>query len=459
MRFKLPLPRKRATQAVLASGAALVGFAGLAFAQVPPALADPTVALVAVGSDTIQDVYNQFAIDLSGNELGSYNAVNPVSQVANENITPVETQVAPSLNNPYNGCSFTRPNGSGAGVKALRESVNPGSTIAAIHGTPAAPQPGCVDIARSSSGVSNGDPTAGAIVWIPFAEDAVGGATGPAAGSGFSTTPYTYNYANGAATGSVTITPTATAITTADSFTKVDLINLYKNGDIVTEGGVTYWPLGSPQAKPAGAQQIDLYVPQLGSGTRNFWASTLGFDPTNLPAWVHDTLTGASSAASASPAVPVEEHNGTPMASDPDAFGPFSIAQWVAQRNGHADRRHTAVVHNLANCTGITETTTGGITTDTGTCTAAVSPFTTGGAATGNLNSAFPVNRYVYSVTSWTRVNNTADPLYNLLNNGSVLNFMCGEVGAILSYGFATIPNATLTNSCGTVSAANRADA
>jgi hypothetical protein len=472
MGLNFPRPRKRSTRALLASGVALVGFAGLAFAQVPQAMADPTEVLVAVGSDTVQDVYNQFAVDLSGNELGSYNAVNPQSGIANENITPNETFGAPAAaaaaGVPYLGCSFTRPNGSGAGLAALRESVNPGSALGGIHGTAAAPQPGCVDIARSSSGPSGTDPTAGALVYIPFAEDAVSGATGPVAGSGFSTTPYTYAYSafTGGAAESTTVTPQATLITQADKFTLVDLINLYANCDAITEGGTTYWPFGSPQAQPSGSQVIDLYVPQLNSGTRKFWASTLGFNQASLPPCVHDELVNDSSIAGATGGVPVEEHNGTPMASDPEGYGPFSIAQWVAQRNGHDDRRHNAVVHDIANCTGITSTTTGTppVTTASGTCTAAVSPFNPAVAtptfnSPGNLNSAFPINRLVYSVASWARVNNTSDPLYSILNNASVLNFECGDALQIVAYGFATIPNATLNTQCGTVLAANRVDA
>jgi ABC-type phosphate transport system substrate-binding protein len=435
MGFKLPLPRKRQTQAVLASAAALVGCAGLAFAQVQQAVADPTTQLVAVGSDTIQDVYNQFALDLSGNALGSYDAVNPVSAVASQPITPVDGFAGVN-------CSFNRPNGSGQGLAALRESINPGSVIGNIHGTAAAPQPGCVDIARSSNSVTQDghQDNAGALVFIPFALDAVAGATGgTAAGAG-----YSYSYTgNDNAIHTVTATPAATVISQADAFTLVDLINLYKNCEPITENAVTYWPLGSPHAQPGGSTVIDLYVPQSGSGTAKFWAATLGFSLTSLPACVHQIIVGGPLAGAAAGGVPVEEHNGTPMTTDPNGFGPFSIAQWIAQNNGHNDRRHGAVVHSLANCTAIT---TGD--PATGTCTAAVSPFT--GA---NLNTGFPITRNVYSVASFARVTNASDPLFGILNNASGLNFLCTETAQIRSFGFATIGA-----SCGAVLTANRSD-
>jgi hypothetical protein len=153
---------------------------------------------------------------------------------------------------------------------------------------------------------------------------------------------------------------------------------------------------------------------------------------------VHDTIVGGPLGA-ATPAVPVEEHNGTPMATDPNGFGPFSIAQWIAQRNGHNDRRHTAALHSLANCTGTPPV-----------CTAPVSPFSNGNPATGALNTGFPITRNVYSVVSFARVTNTSDPLFSLLNGPN--SFLCTETFTITGYGFASIGS-----SCGAVLATNRA--
>jgi ABC-type phosphate transport system substrate-binding protein len=435
MRLKPLSLRKPRVRVMLAVGMAVVGFSSLALAQTSPARADPTETLVAVGSDTIQDVYNQFALDASGNLLGSYNAVNPVTATAHEIITPVDGTAGVN-------CSFARPNGSTEGVGALRVSLNPASTLGLSEAPTPVPGQGCVDIARSSSGPGGNASTTGPIVYVPFALDAVAGSTGPAAGtceanpSPCASYQYSYTGANNVQN-TVTATPVDTAITNADKFTFNDLVNLYKNCTPITEGGVTYDPTGTV----SGDTKIDLYVPQPGSGTLSFWANTLGFSATSLPSCVHQSIIGGA-LASVSPAVPVEEHNGTPMATDPNGFGPFSIAQWISQRNGHDDRRHTAVVHSLAPCSNST------------TCSSAVSPFSNGNPATGSLNTNFPITRDVYSIVSFARVTTPSDPLYGLLNNANPAGaFICQDSIQIISYGFALLPSTT----CGEVIASNRA--
>ena len=57
------LSRSSRIRGAIAVGIGAVGLTGVLIAQTTPAIADPTVTLVAVGSDTIQDVYNQFALD------------------------------------------------------------------------------------------------------------------------------------------------------------------------------------------------------------------------------------------------------------------------------------------------------------------------------------------------------------------------------------------------------------
>jgi hypothetical protein len=143
---------------MVALGTAVIGFTSLALAQTTPALADPTTTLVAVGSDTIQDIYNQFSIDASGNLLGSYNAVNPVTQIAHEIITPVDGTSGAT-------CSFARPNGSGEGVANLRLAINPATTNGGAAVAPVA-GPGCVDIARSSSGPGALQSNTGPLVYV-----------------------------------------------------------------------------------------------------------------------------------------------------------------------------------------------------------------------------------------------------------------------------------------------------
>ena len=367
-------PRSLRIRAMVALAMAVVGLSGLALAQTTPALADPTEILVAVGSDVTQDVYNQFALDATGNLVGSYNATNPVTGVAHEVITPFDGSSGMQ-------CSFARPSGSSEGISDL---VN---------------NPSCVDIARASSQVTPNP--VGAHVQIPFAIDGLAGSTGPMTCTPASLCP---SFSVFTGSGTVTVTPVVTAITTADSFTLADLQTMYDNCATVTEGGVTYDPTGTI----AGDTKIDLYIPQPGSGTRNFWATTLNFNATTPPSCVHDHIVGGVLSADN---VAVEEHNGTAVVSDPNGFGPFSIAQWISQGNGHNDRRHGVTLHNL---NGIT-------------------PLTT----TGSLNTSFPITRDVYDVVSFARVTTTSDPLFALLNGPN--SFTCNEKGQILSYGFALI--------------------
>jgi phosphate transport system substrate-binding protein len=371
------------------------GFTALAIGFAGPASADPGTSYVAVGSDTIQDVMNQFALDEFPGQVGSWDAVNPDTGAAHEDITPKP------------GCSMTRPNGSGEGLAALRKSINPSTTAVQLADPPEA---GCVDFSRSSSGPGANASTNGALQYVPFALDAVATATGPAT----------------AVTGSDPAV--ATAITQADKFTlgtltsPGDLIKLYRDCATVTEGGVTYDPKIPAQA---GAQQIHLYVPQAGSGTRNFWASTLGFNATTLPSCVHDTVVGTGT--------PVEEHDGSVYAQDADALGPFSIAQYVAQTNGHHDRRHHAALHSL------NPSATGGT---------AVAPI-----VNGALNSSYPITREVYNIVLRSRITSGSsnfDPTLAALLVGPNSQ-LCSDEFTILDFGFATLDNSPLGHTCGAV--------
>src|ERR1700743_2486058 len=77
-----------------------------------PAFSDPSSfrTLSGVGSDTIQDVMNGMGSAVP--VIGSYDAVDPATQVAGGNI---QTKAG--------GPSYIRPNGSGGGVKALSDSL------------------------------------------------------------------------------------------------------------------------------------------------------------------------------------------------------------------------------------------------------------------------------------------------------------------------------------------------
>jgi hypothetical protein len=384
---RLSRPRSR-LKILLAVGTATVGVAGLAVALAGPVSADPSVTYVAVGADTTQDVMNQWAVDEGSNLIGSYNAVDPVTGAGGEVITP---------NNAAGGqCSFTRPDGSTQGLDALLYSVYPQTTAPQLADPP---QSNCIDIARSWSGPGTDQADDGALVYIPFALDAVAGATG-----------------------------SSTAITTASDFTLTDLKNLYASCENVTEGGVTYNPNGTASG---GQVAIHLYVPPSASDTLGRWAATLGFSATALPSCVHQTIQAGPEAGQ-----PVAENDGTAVASDPNGYLPFSVADWISQRNGNDDHRNGAVLNEI-----------GG-----------VSPFSNGNPATGTLNTSFPTTGEVYNVVPYDDVA-PGEPAYNqqlaqlLAGTGSVL---CRDVLTIVNHGFALLSSST-TDQCGSTADSLRA--
>jgi hypothetical protein len=382
----------RARRWAITGLAVVTATAGLVVGGAVPAFADPTTTLVGVGSDTTQDVMDGIANNIGAGAVGSWDAVNPATQIAHEGIAPKA------------GCTETRPNGSGEGLNALRKSLNPATTAAQLADPPEA---GCVDFARSSSGPATADASPnGALVYIPFALDAVAGATGPAT----------------AVTGSDPAV--ATNITNADLFTLQNVKDMYDTCSTVLVNGVNYVPDGT--VTDATHQPIHLYYPQVGSGTSKFWATTIGFNQTSPPLCVHNTIEGTN------PPVSVEEHNGTVFAQDADAYGPFSIAQWIAQKNGHNDRRHNAVLHSLNGVTPLT--------------------------GTGKLNTAYPIIREVYNIVSFARVtsNAPADAQFVAIFNGAG-STVCSQSITIQQFGFALLNSAPLGHTCGQVASDLRA--
>jgi hypothetical protein len=441
MRFKPPtMLRKRKVRTMLAAGSVLVAVSGLAFAQAAPAHADPTITLVVVGSDTIQDVWNAFTTQsFAPGVAGSYNATNPVTGAINEVITPTDGWAVqngivpnPTATNPLapGTCSFDRANGSGQGVAELRLALNASSTEAGKSPGPVGL--GCVDIARSSSVP---DFAGTALSWVPFGIDELAGSSGPASCTPASNCPtFTADLGNG-----TTVPNTQTVASVIEPgaalFTKADLNNLYNCID-VTEGGVTYWPFQTGVTQPGGTQQIDLYQPQSGSGTRAFWESSNGISYPDASPCVHDHIINGALAPlnDGNVSVPVEEHDGTAVSTDPLGFGPFSAAQWIAQHTGHNPRYHGAVIQPM-----------GGVSPFTGTT------LPTTGAG---LNSAnFPVDRYVYDVVSTPRLTAAGDPIATLIAGAG--STVCASKTLIQSYGFGLI-NASiyLGYTCGTTGVA-----
>ncbi|MGW4464661.1 hypothetical protein [Micromonospora sp. NPDC004704] len=235
-----------------------------------PAVADPDPitdyrTLAGTGSDTTQDVLNRLgnAITIGGNKvIASWDARGTAS---------IKTKAA--------NCSFTRPNGSGAGRTSLRDSETPGNAIA-----------GCVDFARSSSSTTH--VPSGNGVWIPFGVDAVTFAINQS-----SDLPINMSLGQ--------------------------LRNIYKC--VVSDiAGVDVQPL----------------LLQAGSGTRQFWNQQMGITDAEIAAGDYECLVPPSQGGTG--VDPIQEHDGRVLTGHNDYILPFSIAQHIAQGNslpGVEDRR------------------------------------------------------------------------------------------------------------------------
>jgi hypothetical protein len=455
---KLKSPGKRAVRGLAVTGVALASVTGLVMSQTA-ALADPSITYLAVGSDTTQKFMDAFSVDLAGNLLASEDAVNPTSTTTNQvsgqvvsvqktgtGITgtpPVATGITASYANPQY-CSFTRPNGSGAGANAARQSMGSIATITTAAGQtvtvtgPAtngvagndtvtgpgpnnAPQIGCVDVVRSSSapGSANVDPTAGNLIYIPFALDSVAASIG--------------------STGNLTALNSTTS-----TLSLPQLQAMYSTGVGQVVGTVCYQPTGGTTCAGTGftTTSVDLYVPQSGSGTRNFWLTKMdGSVPSTLPAWVFDHIqSDGGQTTAADVGLLVEEHDGTAVSADPNGIGPFSVSQWIQEQKpgfGHSNFVANAVVIPMELTTGATP----------------IAAFT-GTLPNASLVITFPVLREVYNALQYDRVVNTGDGQFDanlagLFVGGS--SQICQDTPEILAFGFATLSTAPLTHHCGDI--------
>jgi hypothetical protein len=472
---KLKSPGKRAIRGLVVTGMALTSVTGLVMSQ-SPAMADPSITYAVVGSDTTQKVIDAFTVDEAGNLISSFDATNPTSTTINQiagqvvayqktgtGITGPATTAGNLITANYANpqyCSFTRPNGSGAGVNADRQSMgstNSAATTAAGQTTTVTgpdtetppvtrtvtgpipnnnPQIGCVDVVRSSSGPGGAASASGYLQYIPFAIDNVAASVG--------------------SNGNLASLPGLGGLSSSQ------LAGLYLNGTpaTVSTGAATencYWALGTTagaSACPASTgsltvtdQQVDLYVPQSGSGTRNFWLGKMGISTTApLPVWVFDHIQAGPNAGSL-----VEEHDGTAVSTDPNGIGPFSTSQWISEQKsgfGHVNFVSNAVLLPMAGTTG------GPVNPYT--------PFTTPVPANAALNTSFPFVREVYNVLQFDRVVNNGDGQFDANLAGIFVggnSALCQDAATIVSYGFALLPGVANANfnSCGQVTTALQA--
>lgn len=287
-----------------AMGALGVGVLALAVAGSTVAVADPGGSnpaggtfpaaaagdYVAVGSDTVQDVYNAFQ---TGFSIDSYNAFPQPGTIT------------------IDGLTFGRPHGSGDGVQALSASLNPASNkYVNSDGTYFLRQgpDATVDIARSSSRpgtpiVTFTDANA-KLAYIPLARDAVSVAI-----QGSSSTPSITNLTTGS------LTAIYDSSTTAYDKAPTGL----SAGDVQN--------VGTQVQVYTGTAWINVFplLPQTSSGTRTFFQTAIGVTNANLGSWVSAGFPDNNAGTAVFPAT-----------GGAGRLIPFSAAQWIAQRNGLA---------------------------------------------------------------------------------------------------------------------------
>jgi ABC-type phosphate transport system substrate-binding protein len=245
-----------------------------------PALADPPTGVtpkpgdvVGVGSDTIQNVFDQFSHDYnathSTGKLYSWDALNPKTGAMGD---PIQ------LKSGSTACKIPRPDGSSAGITALE---NTGKT--STHP--------CIDFARSSRARATTDPTT--ISFIDLAGDAVTVATQPGSHA------------------------------PANLLTTAVLTGIYNCT-------ITKWNQ-IPGNSGGSTATISAFAPQNGSGTRAFFLGALGL--TNPGPCVSTSATRAGAAGAGDNTL--QENEGVaPILNKNKAnvIFPFSVGKWIAEK-------------------------------------------------------------------------------------------------------------------------------
>lgn len=258
----------------------VLGLAGVSLASANPTT--PGRVYAAVGSDTTQDVWNGLTNAGPLKTVASYDAFGDPAVIT------LET-----------GKQLTRPNGSGAGVKALSAAHNPNNHVYKdSSGNAFTLAPEDISIARSSSSPSK---AGSELTFLPFARDAV-----------------TVAYKDSGSTAGMNLT--TQQITNIFTCTAGEGVTIDVNGKPVVNG-LTMTPK----------------LPQANSGTRGFFLKAAG------------VAVNTSCIPAANQTDP--ENSGAALVNEGDII-PFSAAQWIAQKNG-AMNDTTAAGHLLADIDGL----------------------------------------------------------------------------------------------------------
>ncbi len=271
---------------LVAGAAAAATVAALA---VVPAMADPitnsgravtprATDIVGVGSDTIQDVFDQFSIDFNNSvkasapHLYSWNALNPTTGLTDK----IKGK---------SGCAVAlRPNGSSGGILAAT-----GGPLALSANTKTKDKKHfCTDFARSSRARATGDPAngPGGVSFVPLGKDAV-----------------TY------ATNAITDAP--------KNLTTADLNKIYNCT-------VRNWQKFGGKSGIINAQ-----LPQVASGTRKFFLTAIGVQ---TPGKCVNSLNGEHpTTANPDGNFPEENEGVNKFLAGKNTIYPFSIGKYIAE--------------------------------------------------------------------------------------------------------------------------------
>ena len=372
----------------LACGVALASSAAFLVTLAPTAHA-ATPVIVAVGSDTTQDVMGAIL-----NGTGQYNVLAQQPTALTVPADAPSCTVAQTYHTPAGAGEVLAPNGSGAGRNAL---------IAEETAAAGSPR-GCIDIARSSGaprGIGAGKDTA-TMQYYAFAMDSVS-----------------------------VVSPSLAA---PGTISQADLLKVYNCT-------FTDWS----QLPGGGTGPIQRYIPQAGSGTRTFFISDMlgGFDPTTISSASCPAVNQSFEENQATQVLPADHEK---------AILPYSTGQWIFQANNRLNpsidvRNGAKVIGQTTTGVGTNANTARWNTTDAqyenNTGTTAATPVNEANIKLNNATPDFNGIRYVFNVVD------TVSPDYSTARG--LVGFDNVAAGAkspicanskrttILSYGFAPL--------------------
>jgi ABC-type phosphate transport system substrate-binding protein len=380
--------RKLTAVAAVAAAAALAVTTAPAHADPINSAGKPVLPrvfdIVSVGANTDENLFNQLSLD--------YNVTVPVKLHGPKHPYLYGWNATGSAKITTKAdCGGTkaiaRPNGSGAGLKALDQNIK------------ATAQYFCIDFDRASSGRSSTSPpfTTGGVTYVALAEDAV-----------------TY------ATRDTGATKTVPATYAPQGLTVAQLAAIFSCQD-------TNWSqVGGPN------QPIHAYLPQSGSGTLTFWLKSLG-------------LTAAGSCVSDQGGKLEENQGQSRIFNDPGAIFIYSVADWIAQKyHSAACGKAPTKAQNRFGCD-----QTGFLGLDSVKAGTTVYAPVTAAKTINAAFKATKLTRQMYDVFRYAKgtASNIPAVYEPIFGPKRLKGYLCTNaiaINAIKSYGFLTIPT------CGT---------